>query len=70
MKEKKFVANRFSKMDSQSVLEAKQQIAIEKYGEIFEDQVFFELEMTINEELASELNKEYNKRFNRNKRLN
>ncbi|MEG0249421.1 MAG: hypothetical protein RR561_01310 [Peptostreptococcus sp.] len=66
----KFKMNKYARIDSQSIFEAKQRIAIEKYGDIFEDQIFFELELALNDELADELNKEYNERFNLGRILN
>lgn len=69
MDNKKFKINKYS-INAEEILEAKQRIAIEKYGDIFEDQVFFELELKINDELAREISREYNKRSNGNRRLN
>lgn len=69
-KNMKFKINKYARIDSQSIFEAKQRIAIEKYGEIFEDQIFFELELALNDELADELNREYNERFNLSRILN
>lgn len=69
MESKKIKINSYSR-DAEDILEAKQKIAIEKYGEIFEDQVFFELELKINDELAKELSREYNKRNSKKRRLN
>ncbi|CAK7017794.1 MAG: hypothetical protein PEPC_00733 [Peptostreptococcus russellii] len=69
-KDRKFKINKYVRIDSQSIFEAKQRIAVEKYGDIFEDQIFFELELALNDELADELNKEYNERFNLGRVLN
>lgn len=69
MDNKKFKINGYLR-DADDILEEKQRIAIEKYGEIFEDQVFFELELKMNDELARELSREYNKRVHGNRRLN
>lgn len=49
---------------SREIFEAKQKIAIEMFGEIFEDETFFELELAINRDLDRELNREYNRRVN------
>ncbi len=69
MNNKKIKINKYSR-NTEEILEAKQRIAIEKYGDIFEDQIFFELELKINDELARELSVEYNRRSNGNIRIN
>lgn len=69
MNNKKIKINKYSR-NTEEILEAKQKIAIEKYGDIFEDQIFFELELKINDELARELSVEYNRRSNGNIRIN
>lgn len=51
-----------SVLDDRNMFESKQQIAVEKYGEVYSDEVFFALELTLNSELDNELNNEYNRR--------
>ncbi len=65
---KKYFAE--AEVDSREIFEAKQKIAIEKFGDIFEDEVFFALELELNSELEQELNREYNRRVFFNRKLN
>lgn len=55
-----------AKLCSRDIFVAKQKIAIEKFGEVFEDEMFFALELVLNRDLEKELNIEYNKRINLN----
>lgn len=48
----------------------KQQIAIERFGPIFQDEVFFELEMKSNSDLAMLIDTEFIKRNRKKKNLN
>ncbi|WAW14384.1 hypothetical protein [Peptostreptococcus equinus] len=63
---KTILRKKHAKICSRDIFVAKQKIAIEKFGEIFEDEMFFALELTLNRDLEKELNKEYNKRTNMN----
>ncbi|WP_101772294.1 hypothetical protein [Peptostreptococcus faecalis] len=61
---------RFLKINNEEIFEAKQRIAIEKFGSLYEDEVFFALEIAVNTELDHELNSEYYKRLNMYKKMN
>lgn len=70
IKKKSIQKKDFSLIGNSEIFQAKQKIAIEKYGEVFEDEVFFALEISLNKELDRDLNMEYKKRCLVNKKMN
>ena len=54
----------FSSMERKKVFEAKQRIAVEKFGNVFEDDTFFALELELNVDLRKDLDEEYDVRYN------
>lgn len=56
--------------ENEKIFQEKQRIAIEKFGELFEDEVFFALELEYNDELKREINSEYNKIYRKLMTLN
>ena len=54
----------FSSIERKKVFEAKQRIAIEKFGN------FFALELELNLDLRKDLDKEYDVRYNLNRKMN
>ena len=51
---------KFSSIERKKVFEAKQRIAIEKFGNMFEDDTFFALELELNLDLRKDLDVRYN----------
>lgn len=70
MKKKLNQIARHKIVESEEIFQAKQRIAIEKFGEVFEDEVFFALELAHNFELSIEIDREYNKKYNIRKCMN
>ena len=60
----------FSSIERKKVFEAKQRIAVEKFGNMFEDDTFFALELELNVDLRKDLDKEYAVRYNLNRKMN
>lgn len=56
--------------ENQKIFQEKQRIAVEKFGELFEDEIFFALELVYNQEFKQEINKEYKKIINSSKYIN
>lgn len=69
-KKKLLYINRKLMSENQKIFQAKQKIAIEKFGDLFEDEVFFALEFYYNDELKREINKEYKKNIKNSKYIN
>ncbi|MBC2575423.1 hypothetical protein [Peptostreptococcus canis] len=69
MKKKENYIARKKIHENKEIFHAKQKIAIEKFGEIFEDETFFALELMHNMELSLELDREYDKKYNIKKNL-
>ena len=55
----------FSSIERKKVFEA-----IEKFGNMFEDDTFFALELELNLDLRKDLDKEYDVRYNLNRKMN
>ena len=60
----------FSSIERKKVFEAKQRIDVEKFGNIFEDDMFFALELELNVDLRKDLDQEYDVRYNLNRKMN
>ena len=60
----------FSSIERKKVFEAKQRIAVEKFGNIFKDDMFFALELELNVDLRKDLDQEYDVRYNLNRKMN
>ncbi|MDD7183280.1 MAG: hypothetical protein SPG13_08655 [Peptostreptococcus porci] len=69
-KKKSIYINRKFMNENQKIFQEKQRIAVEKFGELFEDEIFFALELVYNQEFKQEINKEYKKIINSSKYIN
>ncbi|SFE21468.1 hypothetical protein [Peptostreptococcus sp. D1] len=69
-KKKSIYINRKFMNENQKIFQEKQRIAVEKFGELFEDEIFFALELVYNQEFKQEINKEYRKIINSSKYIN
>ena len=56
---KKLYSDKWSKSNTRDIFNEKQKIAIEKYGDVFEDDMFFALELSLNTDLDSQLSEEF-----------
>ena len=63
MKKEEKLKIEIDKFKDTSIRYIKQQIAIEHFGPVFQDEEFFNLEMEYNSELAELIDKEYFKRI-------
>ena len=56
--------------ENEKIFQEKQKIAIAKFGDLFEDEVFFALELEYNDELKKEINREFNSIYRSMKIMN
>ena len=66
---KKLYSDKWSKSNTRDIFNEKQKIAIEKYGDVFEDDMFFALELSLNTDLDSQLSEEFIDRMKKRTKL-
>lgn len=66
---KKLYRDKWSKSNTRDIFNEKQKIAIEKYGDVFEDDMFFALELSLNTDLDSQLSEEFVDRMKKRTKL-
>lgn len=66
---KKLYGDKWSRSNTRDIFNEKQKIAIEKYGDVFEDDMFFALELSVNTDLDSQLSEEFVDRMKKRTKL-